>query len=59
MDNEEMADLMLAGLEYLEVEFGYEFGAAVSVEDGDDFDQCKVTIYMNRQGGYGGLRKTR
>ena len=57
LDNDEMADLILHGLEYLEMEFDYDFGAAVSVEDGDESDQCKVTIYMNRQErGYGEKR---
>lgn len=49
MDNEEMADLMVGGLDYLEMEFGYDFDAALSVMDGDTDDSCIVTIYMNRQ----------
>lgn len=49
MNNDEMADLIIGGLEFLEFEFGYTFNAAVSVEDGDYPDQCKVTIFMNRQ----------
>lgn len=56
LTNDEMADLILSGLEYLEMIFDYDFHAAVSVEDGDYPDQCKVTIYMNRQESYNGRR---
>jgi len=49
LDNDEMSDLIIGGLEYLEMEFGYEFNAAISVEDGDYEDQCKVVMYINRQ----------
>ena len=49
LDNEQMAELLANGLWHLEMEFGYDFEAAVGVEDGDDPDQCKVIIYMNRQ----------
>ena len=48
-NNEEMADLILEVLEDAETRYGYDFGAAVVIENGEDEEQVNVSITMNRQ----------